>query len=62
MAVALESLVGRVKRFGNYGPAYEIVRPAREDREGRPQMHIVVPSSGEELDYPLSAILEDPED
>ena len=57
-----ESLVGKVKRFGPFGPAYEIVRPAGKNPEGKPLMHIVVPSIGEELDYPLTAILADPEE
>ena len=53
---APDDLVGALKTFGEYGPAYEVLRII-DDTEA----WIVVPESGEELAYPISDILKDPE-
>jgi hypothetical protein len=55
-----QSLVGTFRRFGLYGPAYEITGVAAVDPKEGLLMHIRVLEAGEELDYPLTDILEDP--
>lgn len=54
-----ESQVGTYRRFGVSGPVYEVIAFLREE-SGDALMRIQLPSTGEELDYPLSKILEDP--
>ncbi len=55
------SLVGAFRRFGPYGPVYEVIG---DGKSGAPEalMRIPVLETGEETDYPLSDILSDPED
>ncbi|MNL42614.1 hypothetical protein D3C87_1650790 [compost metagenome] len=57
-----ESQVGTYRRFGRTGPVYEVKAFLREEASGDALMRIVIPSTGEELDYPLSQILEDPKE
>jgi hypothetical protein len=52
--------VGTWHRFGALGPAYEIVAIGEEPPDSDRMMHIRVAETGEELEYPLSAILDDP--
>jgi Family of unknown function (DUF5397) len=54
-AQKVQKLVGEFKRFGPHGPVYEIVRIVNER-----DVFIRVFCSGEELDYPISEMLEDP--
>jgi len=60
--VEAHALIGTFRRFGEVGPFYEITGIGNPDGEGRPQMSILVVESGETLDYPLSDILEDPQE
>ena len=53
------SLIGSWRRFGSVGPVYEIVG-VTEKVADRPQMRIRVLETGEELDYPLTDLLDDP--
>ncbi len=48
-------LVGTWRRFGRTGPVYEIL-----SQSGDRMMRIRVVESGEELDYPLDEVLDDP--
>jgi hypothetical protein len=50
-----------IRQFGPLGPVYEIIDVARSAQQ-EPRMRIRVIESGEELDYPLSNILEDPKE
>ncbi len=50
-----QRLVGQFRRFGEDGPAYEIVRIISKD-----EAWISVVYSDEELAYPISEILQDP--
>ena len=50
-----ESLVGQFRRFGEAGPAYEVIRIVNSD-----DAWITVVYSGEELTYPIKDILQDP--
>jgi Family of unknown function (DUF5397) len=54
-AQEVKKLVGEFKRFGPHGPVYEIVRIVSEQ-----DVYIRVFTSGEELEYPISEMLEDP--
>lgn len=60
--VDMGTLVGTVRRFGSSGPPYEIVGIATPSSDGAPQMRISLVESGEQGDYPVSAILDDPLD
>jgi hypothetical protein len=50
-----QKLVGEFRRFGEAGPAYEIVR-----LEGKDSYWIRVVCSDEELAYPIAEVLADP--
>ena len=56
----LPDLVGTWRCFGLLGPVYEIVAAGRELSGGDRMMRIRVVESGEELDYKLTEILDDP--
>jgi hypothetical protein len=47
--------IGEVRRFGPFGPAYEVVDTAPER-----EMTIIVIETGEKLQYPLADLLADP--
>ena len=49
------ALVGQVRRFGPHGPAYEVLGVNLTQTAA-----ILVIGSGEHLDYPVSALLDDP--
>lgn len=51
--------VGVIKSFGPWGPMYEVLGPAPQGRKGA-MVAIRVVLTGEELDYPLADMLEDP--
>ena len=53
------ALIGTFRRFGDLGPVYDVLDIARSSPD-ESRMHIRVVESGEELDYPYSAIIEDP--
>ncbi len=55
-----EQLVGTWRRFGVVGPVYEIVQAGRELPDGDRMMRVRVLESGEEVDYKLTDLLEDP--
>ena len=55
-----QSLVGTWRRFGAYGPAYEVISLARPPKEGcARKVKIRVAETGEVVDYPLSQLLAD---
>ncbi len=55
-----ETLIGTWRRFGDAGPAYEIIAMAPAKPDGTRMMRIRVLESGEETEYRLSHILADP--
>ena len=57
---APQQLVGTWRRFGRTGPVYEILATSQPRGNGDAQMRIRVLESGEELDYRLNEILDDP--
>lgn len=56
------SLIGTWRRFGLVGPVYEIVGTGTSRPKGGPSMRVRVVETGEELDYPLADILDDPKE
>ncbi len=63
MASALiqaERLLGTWRRFGALGPLYEIIEAGNILPNGDQRMRIEVVGSGEEVDYNLTDILDDP--
>ena len=54
------SLVGTWRRFGAVGPVYEIIGTGAALPGGDHLIRIRVVESGEELDYRLAEILDDP--
>jgi hypothetical protein len=53
-------LVGTWRRFGLYGPVYEIIGGGKESAGGDQLVRVRVVETGEELDYRLAEILDDP--
>ncbi len=53
-------LVGTWRRFGSAGPVYEIIGTGSALPGGDRVMRVRVVESGEELDYRLGEILDDP--
>jgi len=52
-------LFGTWRRFGRVGPVYEIIGSG-ESKGGNQTIHVRVVESGEEFDYKLLDLLEDP--
>lgn len=53
-------LLGTWRRFGAVGPVYEIIGAGDALPDGDRRMRIRVVESGEEVDYRLTDILDDP--
>jgi len=60
MNIEPQTLIGTWRRFGSFGPIYEIVSELQDDACDQKFMRVRVVESGEELSYSLSEILEDP--
>ena len=56
------NLVGTWRRFGSFGPVYEIVGLGEDRSDGDRWMRIRVLETGEELDYRLADVLGDPKE
>ncbi len=55
-------LIGSVRRLGLVGPPYEVLGPSQPSETGEPQLRILLIESGEEVDYSLTELLNDPLD
>lgn len=55
-------LVGTFRRFGAFGPTYEIISLGAEEARGDRWMKVRVLESGEVVDYKFSDILDDPKE
>jgi hypothetical protein len=55
-----EQMVGTWRRFGLVGPVYEILEAGEELPDGDRMMRVRVLESGEEVDYRLTDMLDDP--
>ncbi|WP_342151077.1 DUF5397 family protein [Methylorubrum sp. SB2] len=56
------SLIGTWRRFGPVGPVYEIIGTREPLPRGGSLMRVRVVETGEEIDYPLADILDDPKE
>lgn len=56
LPVTADDLVGTYRTFGDAGPVYEVL-----SRVNEATVRIVVVETGEELNYPISEALSDPE-
>lgn len=54
-------LVGQVRRFGHFGPAY-VVESLLGEREGEAWFEVLVPESGERCERSWAQILRDPDE
>jgi len=57
-----EQLVGTWRRFGLVGPVYEILGAGDNLPDGDRMMRVRVLESGEEVDYRLTDMLDDPKE
>ena len=55
-----EHLIGTWRRFGAAGPVFEIIGTGQDLPGGDRTMRVRVVESGEEVDYRLSEIVDDP--
>lgn len=62
MNIQPQRLVGTWRRFGLVGPVYEILGVGKELPDGDVIMKIRILESGEEADYRLADILDDPKE
>lgn len=62
MFIEPQSLIGTWRRFGSVGPVYEIIGTGGELSDGDVMMKVRVLESGEEADYRLTHILDDPKE
>lgn len=53
-------LVGTFRRFGLFGPTYEVIGTGSPGSSGEPRLRVRVLDSGEELDYGVERIIADP--
>lgn len=60
--VSPDQIKDTFRRFGHYGPVYHIMGVSRESKEGEILMKIHIFETNEELEYPFSAILNDPKE
>lgn len=56
------ALIGTCRRFGSFGPAYEIVALGAVETLGDRWMKVRVLETGEIVDYRFSDILDDPKE
>jgi hypothetical protein len=59
MIIEPQTLVGTWRRFGPVGPVYEIISTGRETNSDQ-IMRVRLVETGEEADYPLTSIIDDP--
>ncbi|MBA1159432.1 DUF5397 family protein [Microvirga sp. Marseille-Q2068] len=57
-----QQLVGTWRRFGLVGPVYEIIEAGEERPDGNRTMKVRVLETGEEVEYSLLDILDDPKE
>ena len=60
ITVSLDAIVGSIRTFGHLGPAYEVLKVSAPEMGSNVMLRIRVIESGEELDYPLNDVLDDP--
>ena len=58
---AVELLIGAVKTFGRFGPAYEVIGYAGRSEQGKDMVTICVLRTGETTTYEVDAMRQDSE-
>ena len=58
MTLDTDQLIGTWRRFGTSGPVYEVISAGTVDRQAT--MRIRVLETGEEVDYAVAELLDDP--
>ncbi|BBB15844.1 uncharacterized protein RVIR1_13990 [Candidatus Rickettsiella viridis] len=58
--ISPEQVKNTFRRFGPYGPVYQVIGISRESNEGEILMNIHIFETKENLEYPFSHILNDP--
>ena len=53
-------LVGTFRRFGEFGPPYEVLGPGTPGKAGEARMRVRLIETGEEADHPVAHVLTDP--
>ena len=53
-------LVGTYRRFGQFGPSYEVLGPGSAGKAGEARMRVRLIETGEEAEYGVELILADP--
>ena len=59
-AVLPQHLLNTCRRFGPFGPVYQIMRISRQLEDGEVLMNVHIFENNEDVEYPLSHILKDP--
>ena len=54
------TLVGTFRRFGQFGPAYEVLARGNDGRDGEPRLRIRLIETGEEAEHAVRHALTDP--
>ncbi|HRY14302.1 MAG: DUF5397 family protein [Candidatus Competibacteraceae bacterium] len=62
MQIEPQTLIGTWRRFGLSGPVYEIISQGERLPSGDETLRVRVIETGEELDYKLADILDDPKE
>lgn len=62
LQIELHNLIGTWRRFGISGPVYEILAEGEKLPTGDETLRVRVIETGEELDYKLTDILDDPKE
>ena len=62
MQIEPQTLIGTWRRFGLSGPVYEIISQGERLPSGDETLRVCVVETGEELDYRLVDILDDPKE
>jgi hypothetical protein len=60
VTLPLDAVVGSIRSFGRIGPLYEVLRVCEPSTGSNVMLRVRVVESGEELEYSLSAALDDP--
>ena len=60
--IEAQRLIGTWRRFGSLGPLYEIMKAGDQLPDGDCMMRIRVVETGEEIEYRLTDILDDPKE
>ena len=58
--VDMSILIGTFRRFGQFGPPYEVLGPGTAGRSGEARMRIRLIETGEEAEYGVEHVLADP--